>query len=138
MTSTWITSAEGFVSKTSIASSIATGGGGLNTTVKKFPILELYRKYIAFKMCYPWTRKKNKFVTLKEKKNQEFIKNLRLNDECAVCLAVILVSEAIICYSCNKIMHKKCLKRWENTCNKQQVPFSCPLCRAELETLKND
>ena len=89
-------------------------------------------------MCWPYGRKKDKFVTLKEKKNQEFIKNLRLNDECAVCLAVILVSEAIICYSCGKIMHKKCLKRWENTCKKQRVPFSCPLCRAELETMKND
>ena len=60
---------------------------------------------------------------------------MRLNDECAVCLGVILVSDAIICATCSKIMHKKCLKRWESTCNSNQVPFSCPLCRAGLEKL---
>jgi hypothetical protein len=89
-------------------------------------------------MCYPWKRKKDNFVTLREERNQEFIKKLRLNDECAVCLGGILVLEAIICARCNKIMHKKCLKTWENTCKKQRVPFSCPLCRAELEPIKKE
>ena len=129
-----MTCAVGFVSKNSIASSIFTGAGG----EKKFPILELYIKFIAFKMCWFYGRKKDKFLTLREERNQEFIKKLRLNDECAVCLGGILVLEAIICASCNKIMHKKCLKRWENTCKKQRVHFSCPLCRAELEAMKND
>jgi len=82
-------------------------------------------------MCYPWKRKKDKL-------NEEFIKKLRLNEECAVCLGGILVSEAIVCSSCGKIMHNKCLKRWENTCKKQRVPFSCPLCRAELDAIKNE
>jgi len=88
-------------------------------------------------MCWPYTRKKNNFITLKEEKNNECLKKLRLNEECAVCLGAILVLEAIICSSCGKIMHKKCLKRWENTCKKNRVPFSCPLCRAELETITN-
>lgn len=89
-------------------------------------------------MCWPYGRKKDKFVTLKEEKTNECIKKLRLNDECAVCLAAILVSEAIICSSCGKIMHKKCLKRWENTCKRKNLPFSCPLCRAALAGMKND
>lgn len=90
-------------------------------------------------MCYPWKRKKNNFFKLEEEeRNQAFIKKLRLNEECAVCLGAILVLEAIICASCGKIMHKKCLKRWENTCNKNHVPFSCPLCRAELEGIKTN
>lgn len=91
-------------------------------------------------MCWPYTRKKQqkKFVKLKEGDNKEFINKLRLNEECAVCLSGILVIEAIICSGCSKIMHKKCLKRWENSCKKQRVPFSCPLCRTELEGMKND
>jgi len=87
-------------------------------------------------MCFPWTRKKEKFVTLKEEQNKECLQKLCLNDECAVCLASILVVEAIICSSCAKIMHKKCLKRWENACKQQNVPFSCPLCRTKLEGMK--
>jgi len=85
-------------------------------------------------MCWPYLRKKEKFKTLKEETNN--LPPLRLKEECAVCLACILVTEAIICSSCNKIMHKKCLKRWENTCKNKRVPFSCPLCRATLEGLK--
>lgn len=89
-------------------------------------------------MCWPYTRKKQKekFVKLKEEKNKEFLKELRLNEECAVCLSGIRVLEAIICSFCGKIMHKKCLKRWENACKQNRVPFSCPLCRVELESMK--
>ena len=89
-------------------------------------------------MCWPWERKKEKFLTLKEEKNNEAMKKLRLNDECAVCLGAILVLEAIICSGCNKIMHKKCLKRWENTCRQKNLAFTCPLCRTQLEGIKND
>ena len=90
-------------------------------------------------MCWPYTRKKEKqnFVKLKEQ-NKDVIKKLRLNEDCAVCLSGILVLQAIICSNCGNIMHKKCLKQWENACKKNRVPFSCPLCRTELEGLKND
>tara|TARA_Y100000992_G_scaffold291068_1_gene247181 strand:- start:427 stop:693 length:267 start_codon:yes stop_codon:yes gene_type:complete len=88
-------------------------------------------------MCWPWQRKKEKFIKLNED-SSETMKKVRLNDECAVCLAGIIVLEAICCSGCNKIMHKKCLKRWENTCKEKNLPFSCPLCRTELEAMKND
>jgi len=86
-------------------------------------------------MCWPWERKKRaeKFLKLKED-----TKLKTCSEDCAVCLAGILVVEAIVCSNCSKIMHIKCLKRWENACKKNNVPFSCPLCRIELEGIKSD
>ena len=71
-------------------------------------------------MCYPWTRKKAKGKPL-----------LKINDECAICLGVIL-KDAQNCFSCGKYMHKKCLARWESSCEKKQIDFTCPLCRCKL------
>ena len=69
-------------------------------------------------MCFPWTRKKD-FVKLKE--------------ECSICLGAIISNSEVICGGCSKLMHKKCLKRWEKACQRQELDFTCPMCRARIK-----
>ena len=46
-------------------------------------------------------------------------------DDCAICLAVIKVSETIAILRCCHVFHKACLAPWFEEHN------SCPTCRAE-------
>lgn len=92
-------------------------------------------------MCWPRRKKEENFFKLNEglsERSKEFLRQTRLNDDCAVCLGKILVVEAIVCANCKKIMHRRCLKQWESSCTKREVTFSCPLCRAALAELKKD
>ena len=91
-------------------------------------------------MCWPYRRRKEeKLLALEEEiseRTKQFLEKVHLNDDCALCLSQILAIEAIVCARCRKCMHKQCLKEWESTCSKQEIRFTCPLCRTSLASLK--
>ena len=61
--------------------------------------------------------------------------NQQILDEkynCILCQVVIKNEKPYFCYKCQKIYHKKCLQRWDNTCKNQNKNLVCPNCRNEL------
>ena len=51
---------------------------------------------------------------------------------CCICLKIIKEENPLFCYKCQKIIHKDCLKNWEEKCKSDKTEFSCPYCRHEL------
>ena len=55
---------------------------------------------------------------------------------CLLCSENIKDENPYICYICQKIFHKKCLKDWEIKRKNQKLELSCPNCRNELPLSK--
>ena len=51
---------------------------------------------------------------------------------CIICLNTIKKENPLFCYKCQKVIHKDCLKYWEEKCKSEKTEFSCPYCRYEL------
>ena len=51
---------------------------------------------------------------------------------CNICREKITEDKPLLCYQCQVIYHKKCLKKWNKACSLQQVDFSCPKCKFNL------
>ena len=51
---------------------------------------------------------------------------------CCICLKTIKEENPLFCYKCQKIIHKECLKNWEEQCKSNNTKLSCPYCRYEL------
>ena len=51
---------------------------------------------------------------------------------CNICREKITEDKPLLCYQCQVIYHKKCLKKWNKACSLQQVDFSCPKCKFHL------
>ena len=51
---------------------------------------------------------------------------------CSICKEKITEDKPLLCYQCQAIYHKKCLKKWDKACILQQVDFSCPKCKFNL------
>ena len=53
--------------------------------------------------------------------------------KCYICQENIKENKPLMCYQCQRIFHKECLKKWEYNC---KIMFRCPICNFELP-LKN-
>ena len=51
---------------------------------------------------------------------------------CIVCSYIVRHEKPYLCYKCQKIIHEKCLKDWDNKCKSLNQKLSCPNCRNEL------
>ena len=64
------------------------------------------------------------------KEKLEYILDEKYN--CCICLKTIKEENPLFCYKCQKIIHKDCLKNWEEKCKSKNTKLSCPYCRYEL------
>ena len=76
-------------------------------------------------------------LIIREIKESEFNKEklTYILDEkynCCICLKTIKEENPLFCYKCQKIIHKECLKNWEEQCKSNNTKLSCPYCRYEL------
>ena len=57
-----------------------------------------------------------------------------LNEEysCICCTVIIKNENPYLCYKCQRLIHEKCLKEWNEKCKIQNKNLSCPNCRNEL------
>ena len=51
---------------------------------------------------------------------------------CNICREIIKEDKPLLCYQCQEIYHKKCLRKWDNVCKSQNNNFNCPKCKYEL------
>ena len=68
------------------------------------------------------------YKKLPESKKEE----LEQEYNCVVCYTIIKNENPFFCYKCQKIIHEKCLKDWDNKCKSQNQNLTCPHCRIEL------
>jgi len=65
-----------------------------------------------------------------EKKSKHVNNSLFGQDQCPVCLDVILHDSAVLKLRCNHILHFQCANTWFSTCIKSAKSAKCPLCNS--------
>ena len=50
---------------------------------------------------------------------------------CSICYEKIKNEIPILCYQCQKVFHKNCLKNWNEKCKNLKRKFNCPKCKYE-------
>jgi len=51
---------------------------------------------------------------------------------CNICKEKIKEDKPLLCYQCQTIYHKICLKKWDEICRRQNNHFNCPKCKFGL------
>ena len=55
------------------------------------------------------------------------------DEECSVCCEALAGTEWVLAACDHHRFHPGCLDPWRKECRKQEVAFTCPLCRNPLD-----